>query len=77
MCLASAVDGLTKPVVHCLIARDLGKGRIGRSRRVSLATAYFAMKAGWVVVGPDPEDVEVLAVWERIHRQPFNPPRVP
>lgn len=67
-----------RPVVHALIAKDLGDGRVGRTRRVSLATAYLAMKAGWLVLGPDPEDLETLALWERINCQPpFNPPRTP
>jgi hypothetical protein len=29
------------------------------------------------VVGPDPDDLEALATWERLHQPPFNAPRKP
>lgn len=65
----------TKPQVKCLIARPLSNGKIGKSRIVSLGTAYLALKAGFHVVGPDPEDLAALAKWER--EQFTNPPRMP
>ena len=64
-----------RPIVKCLIARPLKNGGIGRSRLVSLSTAYLALKAGFHVVGPDPDDLCALAAWERA-QQPFNVPRV-
>lgn len=72
------MDASTKPVVRALIARKLANGRFGKSRIVSLATAYIAMQSGaFAVIGPDPEDMERLAAWERIQAQPFNQPRMP
>jgi hypothetical protein len=62
-----------KPVVHALIARDLGRGLVGRTRRVDLATAYLALRAGYLVVGPDPADMEALAAWERAQQPPAEP----
>lgn len=64
-----------KPSVRCLIARPLSNGGIGKSRLVSLSTAFLALKAGFYVVGPDPDDLAALAQWEREQR-PFNQPRV-
>lgn len=64
----------TKPSVRCLIARPLKNGGVGKSRLVSLSTAYLALRAGWPVVGPDPQDMQDLAKWER-ENQPFNAPR--
>jgi hypothetical protein len=64
-----------RPVVRCIIARPLSNGGIGKSRIVRLSTALLAMKAGFHVVGPDPEDVADLATWERQHCTPFNTPR--
>lgn len=64
-----------RPVVRCLIARKLANGDFGRSRIVPLSVGLLAFKAGsFYVVGPDPEDMEKLAKWER-EQQPFNPPR--
>jgi hypothetical protein len=65
----------TRPVVKCLIARPLKNGGIGKSRLVSLSTAYLALKANFHVVGPDPDDLAALAKWER-EQQPFNAPRI-
>jgi hypothetical protein len=64
-----------RPTIRCLIARPLRSGGIGRSRLVSLSTAYLALRAGWHVVGPDPDDVAALAKWAR-EQEPFNKPRV-
>lgn len=66
---------MERPVVKCLIARPLKNGGIGKSRLVSLSTAYLALRAGFHVVGPDPQDVEDLATWDRINA-PFNQPRI-
>lgn len=62
-----------RPQVRCLIARPLKRGGYGRSRLVSLSTAYLALKAGFVVLGPDPEDLEALAKWEREQQPPGQP----
>ena len=54
-----------RPPIRCLIARPLANGGIGRSRIVRLSTALLALHAGYHVVGPDPQDLEDLAKWER------------
>jgi hypothetical protein len=60
--------------VRCIIARPLKNGGIGKSRLVGLSTAFLALKAGFHVVGPDPDDLAALALWER--EQAFvNAPR--
>jgi hypothetical protein len=41
---------------------------------VSLSTAWLALKASYLVVGPDPDDVAALAAWER-EQQFVNAPR--
>jgi hypothetical protein len=64
-----------RPTVRCLIARPLQNGGMGRSRLVCLSTAYLALKAGFYVVGPDPDDLADLAKWERDQAQ-FNSPRL-
>lgn len=67
-----------KPTVRCLIARKLPNGSVGRSQIVNLGTAYLAMKCGsYVVLGPDPDDMDALARWERAQAQPFNGLRLP
>ena len=66
-----------RPVVRCLIARPLKDGKIGRSRLVRLSTALLALRAGWHVVGPDPDDMAALAKWERERAQPFNGLQLP
>lgn len=65
-----------RPVLRCLIARPLSNGGIGKSRIVRLSTAFLAMKSGFLVVGPDPDDLDALATWEREHPGPFNQPRI-
>lgn len=65
-----------RPTVRCLIARKLPNGSVGRSQIVTLGTAYLAKKCGaFVILGPDPDDMDALARWERRH-QPFNQPRI-
>lgn len=60
----------------CFIAKPVygGRGDVERSRMVPLSTAYLAKQAGWIIVGPDPQDEDALAAWERT-RQPFNQAR--
>lgn len=66
-----------RPVIRCFIAKPKGAyGDIERSKMTDLAEGLTAMEAGWYVVGPDPEDVEALAIWEREHADPFNTPRI-
>lgn len=67
---------MDKPKVRALIARKLSNGSFGKSRIVSLQTAYIAMQSGaFAVVGPDPDDVEALAKYER-DAAPFNRQRI-
>jgi hypothetical protein len=67
-----------RPVVRCFIAKPIpgGRGDVERSRIVPLSVAFSAMQAGWMVVGPDPDDWEALMAWEQAQAQPFNGPRV-
>lgn len=69
-------DSIDRPAIRCLIARPLKHGGIGRSRLVRLSTALLAVKAGYHVVGPDPDDVLALAQWEREQANPFNRARL-
>lgn len=50
-----------------MVSRPLPGGELTRTARVSLATAYLYMQAGWMVVGPDPEDEAAFATWQRDH----------
>lgn len=67
-----------RPVLWCFIAKPVygGCGAVERSRMVPLSTAFLAKKAGWAVIGPDPDDEVALAAWERAHA-PFNGIRLP
>lgn len=60
-----------RPVVHCLIAKALpAPAYFGRTKRVTLATAWVAIRSGaYVAVGPDPQDLQDLARWEREHQE--------
>jgi len=64
-----------RPVIHCLVARPLRDGSLSRTKLVSLAEAYVHMRCGWLVVGPDPGDVEALEAWQRRQAPGLNPPR--
>lgn len=64
-----------RPILHAIIARKLANGDMGRSRVVTLGVAYLAMKSGqYWVLGPDPEDEDRLAAWER-EQALINKPR--
>lgn len=66
-----------RPVVHCWIALIKGDGpnAYARPRIVKLSTALVAKESGrYIVIGPDPEDEEKLATWEREQSQ-INKPR--
>jgi hypothetical protein len=71
--MAESID--PRPVVRCIIARPLSNGGIGKSKIVRLSTALLAMRAGFFVVGPDPDDLAALEKWTR-EREPFNTPRL-
>ena len=64
---------MERPTIHCFIARRKANGRVRSVRRVSLQAAYLAMKDGWIVVGPDPQDMQTYERWLTA-RQPFNRP---
>ena len=59
--------GRDRPIVHCLSVPIMRDGRIrGKVLRVSLETAEWLLhEHGWAVVGPDPEEMNDLAAWER------------
>ena len=64
-----------RPVIRAIIARDLGWGYVTRTWVVPLSLAYLAVRSGrYICVGPDPEDTETLATWEREHAA-INRPR--
>jgi hypothetical protein len=66
----------TKPVIHAIIARDLGNGHVTRTWVVPLSTAFLAVKSGrWIAVGPCPIDQANLATWERQNQPVINRPR--
>lgn len=60
-----------KPTLRCLMAMPLGidtfSGRIRTTdiKLVSLDTAAYFKDLGWWIIGPDPEDTDALARWER------------
>jgi hypothetical protein len=63
-----------RPTVRCLMAYPLGvdtfNGRLRTTdiKIVSLETAAYFKDLGWWILGPDPEDMDELARWEREHR---------
>lgn len=59
---------MQKPRVRCLIAKPRGtEGDVFMSDIVDLAEAHELMQEGYYVIGPDPQDMEALAQWEREH----------
>jgi hypothetical protein len=58
-----------RPIVHCLVARPIGGGEITRTLRVPLSMVPDYVKAGWHAVGPDPGDMETLALWVSEHEK--------
>lgn len=54
-----------KPVLHCLVALELREGVFTDPARVSLELALEFKRKGYMVVGPDPDDEQDLATWER------------
>lgn len=55
-----------KPIVKCLAAVVYGEGHIfGDVFHVSLDTAERLRQNGYAIVGPDPEDMQALATWEK------------
>jgi hypothetical protein len=45
-----------------------GRLRTTDIKIVSLETAAYFKDLGWWILGPDPEDMDELARWEREHR---------
>lgn len=55
-----------RPIVYCFVAYVYADGCVwGAIHRVRLETAAWMKEAGYAVVGPDPEDMQDLAQWER------------
>lgn len=54
-----------KPIVHCLVARPVSDLIWGVPQRTSLARAAKLKLRGWIIVGPDPEDMWALTAWEK------------
>lgn len=63
-----------KPTIRCLIGRPKADGGVRSIRLVSLAAAFLAMHEGWIVIGPDPQDLQRYEQW-LTDRGPFNAPR--
>lgn len=64
-----------RPIVYCLVARELPGGEFTRTARVPLGAALTYFRAGYVAVGPDPADEAALAAWERARQGPLSGPR--
>jgi hypothetical protein len=54
-----------RPVVRCFAARSLTPTRWTKPRIVSLKRALVLKEGGWIIVGPDPNDLIDLATWEK------------
>lgn len=60
------MNGTTKPIVRCMAAITYGEGHVwGEIHHVSLEVANELRQTGYSIIGPDPEDLQALAQWER------------
>lgn len=62
------LDPTEKPLVRCLVSYPLDEEVFTSPACVSLDTAAYLKDRGWLVVGPDPSDIQALAEFERAHR---------
>ncbi len=56
-------------MLHCLVALEVREGLFTAPALVSLELAAEMKELGYAVVGPDPDDEQALATYER--RQPW------
>lgn len=60
------MTGDPKPVIHCFAARAGQWAHSGGMIHcVSLETAEWMRQIGYIIVGPDPNDMIDLALWEK------------
>lgn len=64
-----------RPTIHCLVSRPLPGGEFTRSARVPLQAVPTYLKAGYIAVGPDPQDVAALIEWQNEQDRLGNKPR--
>lgn len=63
-----------RPAVRCfaMLPSIDDPRRVAVIMYVHLETAALLKEAGWIIIGPDPADLEALATWEREHRDPLR-----
>lgn len=66
---------MERPVIRCMVARALPEGTFSKIQIVPLHAVPVYIKAGYVAVGPDPEDMRNLIEWENERAQLENRPR--
>lgn len=65
-----------RPQIRVLVARPLSEaGTFSRSQIVPLYAVPVYLKAGYVAVGPDPEDLAAFIEWENEQHRLQNRPR--
>ena len=57
-----------RPLVHCLVAIEVRAGVYTEPALVSLELAEELRGKGYHVVGPDPEDLDAVAEYDRVRR---------
>ena len=58
---------MDKPILHCLVSLPITDTLFTAPALVSLELALEFKEKGYMVVGPDPQDEQDLANWERHH----------
>lgn len=61
------LDPADKPLVRCFVSYPVEDVLFGFAC-VSLDTAAYLKERGWLVVGPDPHDMQALQEFERAQR---------
>ena len=62
------VEPLEKPIVRCFVSYPVTETLFTAPACVSLETAAYLRERGWLVVGPDPADMQALQEFERTKR---------
>ncbi len=62
------MDADDKPTLRCLVAFPLTADVFSSPAVVSVETSLELHPKGYMVVGPDPEDEEAYATWQRAQR---------
>ena len=61
------VAAMDRPVLRCFVSFPITDELFSATALVSLDTAVLLKEAGYMVVGPDPQDEQELASWDRAH----------